>query len=80
MFSHLFDGEAPTITAPINAWTIAVAVALMTVVEWLNRGEEHEFCRQPRYRAVRWAGYIVILFFIGAYMVTNEMPFIYFQF
>ena len=52
----------------------------MTVVEWLNRDRDHEFQRQPRCLVLRWAGYIVLLFMIGAYMVTNEMPFIYFQF
>ncbi len=80
MFGKLSDIGAPTITAPIDAWAIAVAVTLMTVVEWLNRGEHHEFFRQPRLRVVRWAGYVVVIFLIGAFMVTNEMPFIYFQF
>lgn len=80
MFGGLFKGGAPTITAPIDAWVVGVSVALMTVVEWLNRGEEHEFSRQPRCRALRWAGYVVVIFLIGACMVTNEMPFIYFQF
>ena len=80
MFGGLFNGGAPTITAPIDAWVVGVSVALMTVVEWLNRGEEHEFNRQPRCRALRWAGYVVVIFLIGACMVTNEMPFIYFQF
>lgn len=80
MFGGLFNGGAPTITAPIDAWVVGVSVALMTVVEWLNRGEEHEFSRQPRCRALRWAGYVVVIFLIGACMVTNEMPFIYFQF
>jgi D-alanyl-lipoteichoic acid acyltransferase DltB (MBOAT superfamily) len=80
MFGGLLKGGAPTITAPIDAWAVGVSVALMTVVEWLNRGEEHGFCRQPRRRAVRWAGYVAIIYLIGAFMVTNEMPFIYFQF
>ena len=80
MFGGLFNGGAPTITAPIDAWVVGVSVALMTVVEWLNRGEEHEYSRQPRCRALRWAGYVVVIFLIGACMVTNEMPFIYFQF
>ena len=80
MFGGLLNGGAPTITSPIDAWAIAVAVTLMTVVEWLNRGERHEFSRQPRLRVVRWASYVVVIFLIGAFMVTNEMPFIYFQF
>ena len=79
MFSTLFDG-APTLTSTMDAWVVTVSVAVMTIVEWCNRDKEHEFCRQPHNRVLRWAGYIVLLFMIGAYMVTNEMPFIYFQF
>lgn len=79
MFSTLFDGF-PTLTSNMDAWVVFVAVTVMTVVEWLNRDREHEFARQPRNRFLRWSGYIALLFMIGAFMVTNEMPFIYFQF
>ena len=79
MFSTLFDGS-PTLTSNMDAWVVFVAVTVMTVVEWLNRDREHEFARQPRNRFLRWSGYIALLFMIGAFMVTNEMPFIYFQF
>ncbi len=79
MFSTLFDGS-PTLTSNMDAWVVFVAVSVMTVVEWLNRDREHEFARQPRNRFLRWSGYIALLFMIGAFMVTNEMPFIYFQF
>lgn len=70
----------PNITAPIDLWLLIVGIALLTVVEWCNRHEEHEFVRQPRNRFLRWGLYIVLIFMIGAFMVTNEMPFIYFQF
>lgn len=80
MFGHLFNGNPPTITSPLDAWVVGLSVALLTVVEWINRGEEHEFARQPRSRLLRWGGYVFLIFCIGAYMVTNEMPFIYFQF
>ena len=80
MFGKLSEGGAPTITSPIDAWVVAVAVLLMTVVEWLSREQPHEFSRQPRLRAIRWATYVVLIFLIGAFMVTKEMPFIYFQF
>lgn len=79
MFSSLFDGS-PNITSPIDAWVVSVSILVMTVVEWINRDQEHEFRLQPRVRPLRWAFYVVLLFSIGAYMVTNEMPFIYFQF
>ena len=55
-------------------------MTILTVVEWINRGEPHEFARQPQSRWLRWGFYIILLFMIGAFMVTNEMPFIYFQF
>ncbi len=79
MFSSLFDGS-PNITSPIDAWVLTVSILVMTMVEWINRDQEHEFRLQPRVRSLRWAFYVVLLFSIGAYMVTNEMPFIYFQF
>lgn len=80
MFSHIFDGKPATITSQIDAWLLTVALVLMTVVEWCNRDRAHEFARQPHNRVLRWGLYILIIFMIGAYMVTNEMPFIYFQF
>ena len=76
---HLFDGP-PTITSPLDAWVVGLSIGVMTVVEWINREKAHEFVRQPRQRFLRWGGYVVLLFALGAYMVTNEMPFIYFQF
>lgn len=75
-----FGHGGPNITAPIDLWLLIVGIALLTVVEWCNRHEEHEFVRQPRNRFLRWGLYIVLIFMIGAFMVTNEMPFIYFQF
>lgn len=79
MFAHLFDGP-PNITAPINAWLLAVALALLAAVEWANRDRDHEFARQPRNRTLRWGLYVALLFLMGGYMFTKEMPFIYFQF
>ena len=80
MFGNLFDGQPATITSQLDAWLLTVALVLMTVVEWCNRDKAHEFARLPHNRILRWGLYILIIFMIGAYMVTNEMPFIYFQF
>ena len=80
MFGNLFDGQPATITSQLDAWLLTVALVLMTVVEWCNRNKTHEFARLPHNRILRWGLYILIIFMIGAYMVTNEMPFIYFQF
>ena len=56
------------------------SVVLMLVVEWVNRGCSHPFRRLPQYRWIRWAIYILLIFIIVAFMQTDEMPFIYFQF
>lgn len=82
-FQHLFRAslfKAPNITASIDAWILVVAISLLTVVEWVNRREEHEFARLPHNIVLRWLLYVAIVVLIGTCMVTNEMPFIYFQF
>lgn len=56
------------------------SIGLMMVVEWLNRRCSHPFRRLPRCRWVRWMVYIFLIFIIVAFMQTDEMPFIYFQF
>ena len=55
-------------------------VAMMLVVEWLQRGREHGLDMSGvRYRAVRYACYLTVLAVIFVYGVFNE-TFIYFQF
>lgn len=82
-FERMFGA---TLFAPIDKadslvmWAIGLSVLVMTVVEWLNRDQEHEFRRLPRSRALRWLLYLLLCCSIGIYMVTSEMPFIYFQF
>ena len=79
LFGHLFDG-APTLTSSLDTWALAIAILLTTVVEWANRTFDHGYARMPRRRWLRWGAYILTLCFIGFFMVTREMPFIYFQF
>ena len=55
-------------------------VAMMLVVEWLQRGREHGLDMSGvRYRAMRYACYLTVLAVIFVYGVFNE-TFIYFQF
>ena len=55
-------------------------VAMMLVVEWLQREREHGLDMSGvRYRAVRYACYLTVLAVIFVYGVFNE-TFIYFQF
>ena len=79
MCKHLFEG-APVVTSPLDAWIVGLSMAVLVVVEWLNREQPHEFALQPRNGVLRWGLYVLILFSIGITMMTNEMPFIYFQF
>lgn len=72
--------QAPMITHPRDLMIVLLSIVLLSVVEWVNRNASHEFALQPRNRVVRWMGYLLLLFLIGAFMQTNEMPFIYFQF
>ena len=52
------------------------------LVEWFQRDKQHalqiEMLKVPRF--VRWAIYSFVIFLVGMYMPTGEMPFIYFQF
>ncbi|MBQ6046153.1 MAG: MBOAT family protein [Bacteroidales bacterium] len=80
-YISLMFGKGSAIVPWGGDYTILLpAVAAMFCVEWLNRRCGHEFERQCRYMVVRWLGYSAIIFVIVAWMQTNEMPFIYFQF
>jgi len=60
----------------------ACLVIVFVIVEWLGR--EHEYAIEKMGfkwpQKVRWLFYTVILFAIGMFMETKEVPFIYFQF
>ena len=81
---HYFAGmvEGGQFLSPTNGDFpfLIPALLILLVVEWCNRDQEHEFCRQPHRRWLRWLCYMSVIFIILAYMQTNEMPFIYFQF
>ena len=56
-------------------------IILLLVVEWIQRKQQHGLALcHVKYRWVRWLIYMSLLFIIGMFMVTEETPFIYFQF
>lgn len=78
--AHLF-GKGDTLVPWGGEFTALIpSIVLMFGVEWLNRRCSHEFERHCHFRLLRWTGYALLIFIIVAFMQTNEMPFIYFQF
>jgi len=79
-FAHLF-GKGSALIPWGGEYTVMLpSIVLMFCIEWLNRANLHEFERHCPYRMLRWVGYATLIFIIVAFMQTNEMPFIYFQF
>jgi D-alanyl-lipoteichoic acid acyltransferase DltB (MBOAT superfamily) len=56
-----------------------IFIAIMLIVEWINRNNEHEFQKQSRYRVVRYIIYYTIMLSI-VLLSTQQETFIYFQF
>ncbi len=56
-----------------------IFIAIMLIVEWINRNNEHEFQKQSRYRVVRYVIYYTIMLSI-VLLSTQQETFIYFQF
>ncbi|RYY65341.1 MAG: MBOAT family protein [Chitinophagaceae bacterium] len=67
---------------PPMAQVTLLLSAFLFGVEWLGRERPHALAgfgsRWPR--LARWSFYALLLFLIGMYMVTEEQPFLYFQF
>ncbi len=55
-------------------------IALLIVVEWINRGSPHGLHRMPRWKWVRWGIYLALWFVIVAVSPPDPADFIYFQF
>ena len=79
IFTQGFHGLS-TLGSGADLFTLGLTLPILIIIEWLNRAEPHGFSRQPRRRALRWAGYAALCFVIVAFMKTADMPFIYFQF
>ncbi|WP_396194066.1 MBOAT family O-acyltransferase [Flavobacterium sp.] len=61
---------------------LIVLLAFFITVEWLGRANNFAIQKLGflRFRILRWGFYTVLLFLIFTFMVTEETPFIYFQF
>ncbi len=64
---------------PHEASISMVAVAVMIVFEWINRCQQYGFAVYPRFAALRWLIYVVLVGLIIFY-APGSQSFIYFQF
>ena len=65
-----------------NPTATALMIVFMVLVEWFGRRGQHglQVWKQKLPTAVRWGGYVLILFFISMFMRVGDITFIYFQF
>jgi D-alanyl-lipoteichoic acid acyltransferase DltB (MBOAT superfamily) len=59
--------------------SVMLSVPILVIVEWINRGEEYGFKKQPRNLVVRWLCYSIIALMIIE-LSGEQQGFIYFQF
>lgn len=61
---------------------LLLVISFFILIEWFGRREEYAIATivKRRSKLVRWGFYAVLIFIIGIYMQTGEMPFVYFQF
>ena len=55
-------------------------MALLMVVEWINRRKKHGLQMDSGSPFLKWSVYIIMIFIIIVYGAFNETMFIYFQF
>ncbi|MCA1745975.1 MAG: MBOAT family protein, partial [Bacteroidales bacterium] len=70
------------VDAAMHPVTMSLLLIFFMVMEWLGRRQQYAiegtFVDSPR--LIRWSLYAVLIFMVGIFAQTNEMPFIYFQF
>lgn len=66
----------------IEHHSLPYLLVFFVAMEWVGRNDQHALQQlgQGWPRPVRWAAYCFLSMLIGAYMATEETPFIYFQF
>ncbi len=55
-------------------------LALMLMVEWTNRDQQHGLARLTPLKWINWLVYYAIIFLMYKYQPMEEVQFIYFQF
>ena len=78
--SSLF--EVPSVPIMKKAFSIVMLLINFVIVEWQGRFNNYaiENIRNIHFGFVRWGLYAVLVFFLFMFKITNETPFIYFQF
>jgi alginate O-acetyltransferase complex protein AlgI len=74
--------KIPPIIFESKLQTTFILLLLFIVIEWFGRESEYAIEKMGlnKPQLFRWFGYVVLIFLIGMFMQTEEMPFIYFQF
>lgn len=84
LFSKLFHPVGLANFQFANLYIVCdlIMLILFVVIEWLQRHKQHglEMTGVKTSRVGRWAIYLAIMFMIGMFGQTEELPFIYFQF
>ena len=83
IYTKIFDFStwANPIVENINLKIIISMLLFLLVVEWNNKKEMNPLKNSSKIAPpLRWLFYSLILFFIGMFSPTQELPFIYFQF
>ncbi|WP_299215943.1 MBOAT family O-acyltransferase [uncultured Dokdonia sp.] len=72
----------PNFISKGNLLVLLFFLILLLFIEWKGREDHHAIKKlfQKRHRLLRWSFYSLLIFFIGMFANTDEVPFIYFQF
>jgi len=83
-FTYISEIFSPSLLSlpEILPKTLMLLVVLFVFVEWIGRESQYaiEGISEIKFRGLRWSLYLFIVFLIGMFAMTEETPFIYFQF
>ncbi|MEP6627552.1 MAG: MBOAT family O-acyltransferase [Ginsengibacter sp.] len=80
LFSLSFFSNPAIISENFDENVVLFFIFCMLIVEWIQRRKKHGLQLNINWPVFRWAIYACIIFIIGMFMKTSEMPFIYFNF